>query len=730
MNEEIASLNQNLMEMNDVLELRVDERTADLTAAHQKMTEQYNELVQMQDELINSQNRLLRAQSIAMVGDWEFKFDSGQIWASPEAFRIYGIEQDSPYMELQTIQRLVCKPDRLTLDKAFKNLIAKNEKYDVEFKIQRVDNGLERSLHSMAEMQYDQDGNPEKIVGVVQDITERKRAQEALGESEARYRAVIEQAPEAVVLCDPYTGDVIEANSRFTEQLGYDLRQNAALNLFELIADEPEKIRSNMDRILQTGSLSLQRRLFNHQSGGIATVERSATLVNYRGRSLFVMTLRDVSDEVRREQEEYYHATHDELTGLYNRRGFAAAVSKNLSENIPGTLLLVGIDDFKLVNDVHGHVVGDKYLAAFGAFLNESFGETALATRFGGDEFILFFAGPGGLDEATTAIDKMGTICLETETGSFIVQISGGISLFPEHGNNLDSLMQRAYLALHHTKKSGKSCYTVYESELQNDVSRRYAIKEELNGAIANGECHLVFQPIFDIQESREKIVGYEALLRWSNPRLGEVMPAEFIPLAEETNQIISIGKWVLREACLFAVNFKNTFGEFANVAVNISMRQLAMPDFVEMVKDTLRETGLPACNLCLEVTESILMTDSATRVAYLHELRDCGIAISLDDFGTGYSSFTYLAQMPITTLKIDKSLVDEIMDGGKSLLLMESLLHLSALLGFRVVAEGVETQEQLFLLRNKGCGYCQGYYLSRPLREIAVNELMKLRKI
>ena len=552
-------------------------------------------------------------------------------------------------------------------------------------------------------------------------VEELRHTQETLTESEERYRAVMEQAPEAVIICNPETGEILEANTRFIKQFGYDLRLDGTLLVQDLGADTHKNLDAVLVKARQNGFLHLQRRLLRHKNGTLMAIESSATMVHYRSRNLLVQTLRDVSEEVRREQNAHYQANHDELTGLYNRRGFAEVMAKSMAAG--GALLLVDIDDFKLINDVHGHGVGDKYLTAFADYLCEQFGETAMVTRFGGDEFILFFAGPTGLHEATMASALMEVVCLDIEIGSFFVQLSGGISLFPEHGTNLEILIQRADLALHHAKQSGKWCCKLYESVMQDKVNRSHTLKEALGSALANNEFYLVFQPIFDIQEDRRKLIGYEALLRWDNPRLGVISPGEFIPIAEETNLILPIGKWVLSAACLFSVNLGKTYGDFVNVSVNISMRQLAMPNFVNMVKETLRDSGLPASYLSLEVTESILMTDASTRISYLQDLREVGVTITLDDFGTGYSSFTYLAQMPITTLKIDKSMVDEITVNGnrKSLLLLESLLKMSALLGYRAVAEGVETEQQLLFLKSKGCGYCQGYLLGRPMTEDAV---------
>ncbi|MBP2666410.1 MAG: hypothetical protein H6Q76_1390, partial [Firmicutes bacterium] len=510
--------------------------------------------------------------------------------------------------------------------------------------------------------------------------------------------------------------------SRFVDLTGYDLQQLGKLTLFDLVIDTPENIRAGVTRLQQNGKLPMQRRRLNHSSAGILEVERSATVVSYRGHQLAVMTIRDVAEELRRAHEDHFFATHDELTGLFNRRGFAEGVAVFLETETGGAVLLLDIDDFKIVSDANGQNVGDQCLAALAAYLRENFSETAVVARFVGDEFALFFAGSGGLTEAIRAYDSLKGIGLKTSRGSFFIQLSGGISLFTEQEPELDVHVQRAYMAMHHAKESGKWCCKQYEPALQEHVGRRYAIKMALNNALSNDEFYLVFQPIFDIRRYGLYVAGYEVLLRWTSPHLGVVSPVEFIPVAEETNLILPIGEWVLREACLFSVKLRQMRGDFINIAVNISMLQLALPNFVDMVKKTLQETGLPASNLHLEVTESILMTDAETRIGYLQELRDIGIGISLDDFGTGYSSFTYLTQLPITTLKIDKSMVDGILaenESKKSVL--ESLIQMSALLGYEVVAEGVETEEQLAFLRKKGCDYCQGFLLSPPLSESAV---------
>ncbi len=759
MNAEISELNHNLDELNRRLEQRVEEKTADLMAAHQELTAQYAELVQSQEALQQNAQMQTVLREIA-----EYAISAPSLIALYEkvhrlieqvlpAKNFYislldeaGSQLVVPYCVDEThtipLQRPVRKglTDyvmrlRKPLQVTPEALQKLRESGEVEVRLIHYRQWAGAPLMDASGKAFgaiaiflvgDQERllRPEDmdslsiIAAHVSLAIERKQAQEKLVESELRYRTVLEQAPEAVILCDPETFEILEANSRFTSLFGYDLRLDAPVSLFDFIADSRQNIEVLFQTLNRSGFLPVQRRILRCKNGTLVTVERSATLIRLPNRNLILQTLRDVSVAVRREQEEHEKAIRDELTGLYNRRGFAEIVSEQLVQGATGALLLIDIDDFKLINDVYGHAIGDEYLAAFAGYLRETFGESAVIGRFGGDEFVLFFAGQDGLAAAIRSGEQMEVICLETESGTFFVQLSGGISLLQEPEANFDLQLQRAYLALHHAKNSGKWCCKLFDPTLQEQFNRRYAIKEALGGALAQNEFYLEYQPIFDIRQPVRSIVGFEALLRWKSSRLGAVAPSEFIPIAEDVSQILPIGKWALREACRFAVRLERRRGQLISISVNISMRQLAMPNFVEMVRETLRETGLPANRLSLEITESILMTDAATRIGYLEALRDQGITIALDDFGTGYSSYTYLAQMPITTLKIDKSTVSQITGSpnDKPMLLLESLLHMAALLGYRVVAEGVETEAQLAFLKSKGCGYCQGYLLGRPM--------------
>ncbi len=438
-------------------------------------------------------------------------------------------------------------------------------------------------------------------------------------------------------------------------------------------------------------------------------------------------TLTDISELKNREMQRYYQATHDELTRLLNRRGFMEAIATCFSDSqtVQGALLVVDIDDFRFINDVHGQEVGDEFLQAFARYLTDIFPADTVLARSAADEYLAFFPGMSDETAALRQFQPLVDVFLQTSAGSFVARASGGFYLCGEHDGAPESFLQKAILALHHAKTVEKSACYIYEPSMQAVAIRRHAVREGLSLAMQNQELFLVYQPIYAIQEHSERIIGYEALLRWHSPSLGMVSPAEFIPVAEETNLILPIGEWVLREACQFFAGLNLQSGQTATVAVNVSVRQLLAPGFADRVKAILQECELPVGQLGIEVTESIMMTEKQNNIAVLNEFRAMGISISLDDFGTGYSSFTYLQKLPITVLKVDKSLIDEIAQADRNaLLLMESLVQMSRLLGYSIVAEGVENPEQLMLLRQIGCSACQGYLLGKPLSAQSVTEL------
>lgn len=423
-------------------------------------------------------------------------------------------------------------------------------------------------------------------------------------------------------------------------------------------------------------------------------------------------------------------AYYDPLTGLANRTLLTDLITRELAAasdyGSKGALIFLDIDNFKLVNDTYGHSWGDKLLVDIGGKLSALVGTDGVVARLGGDELIVFFPGGGDREFITEFADKIMKLFEQSITvnqHSFQVTASAGVVMYPDDGSCIDELLRNADTAMYSAKNSGKRNYKFFDKSMFEAVVEKAGMEASLRQAIVNNELIVHYQPQFNMATGR--VEGFESLLRWASREYGLVTPLKFIPLAEETGMIVSIGKWVLQTACVFNQKlFAAGHGRLCT-AVNISVVQLIEDDFVEMVAGVLAETGLPPECLELEITESVLMERFEENVRKLGELRRMGVRIALDDFGSGYSSLTYLKKLPITMLKMDKAFIDDITMGGVDAAITGSIIELAHQMGLTVVAEGVETEIQFNYLRQEKCDIIQGYFISRPLPPAEfINEL------
>lgn len=429
----------------------------------------------------------------------------------------------------------------------------------------------------------------------------------------------------------------------------------------------------------------------------------------------------DITDRKFKEERIKHMAYYDALTGLANRERLIGAVRKAVSATTPGgrqgALIFIDIDNFKVINDTYGHSWGDKLLVSLSRRLSALVFEVGMAARLGGDEIVIFLPAMDGLKEITAYVDKvMQVIEQPTSVNGHVFHItaSAGIAIYPEHGDNVEELLRNADMAMYSAKTSGKHTYRFFDKSMHDKVVEKTLLEVRLRQTVENNELRLHFQPQYNLAAGR--IEGFEALIRWNSPDYGMVSPLKFIPLAEETGLIVNIGNWVLKEACAFSQDlYARGWGRLWT-AVNISVVQLMQEDFVQSVAAVLAETGLPPEYLELEITESVLMERLEDNVRKLEELRNQGVRIALDDFGSGYSSLTYLKKLPITTLKIDKAFIDDVVVSDNNAAITGSIIELAHEMGLVVVAEGVETEEQLAYLKQKGCDSIQGYLLSQPL--------------
>jgi diguanylate cyclase (GGDEF)-like protein len=426
------------------------------------------------------------------------------------------------------------------------------------------------------------------------------------------------------------------------------------------------------------------------------------------------------------EKELHNQAYHDQLTGFKNRRSLIKNLSELVSSKTKGkvALLILDIDNFKYINDTMGHCFGDQLLMKVSDRFESLIEDDCKIYRLGGDEFVILLE---NFDEVAT-IEKLAVKLLKgCTTGFFIdlsnifISISIGISLYPEHGDNLDELLKNADIAVYKAKEKGKNRIVFYNKPMNEVISERVRLEKHLRTALDNNEFILHYQPQLDI--AANKVSGLEALIRWNSPELGFISPLKFISIAEDTHLIIPIGEWVLKNACLFLKKLHQQGYENLSMSVNISMLQLIQDDFVDKVIEILDESKLNPKYLELEITESILMESYVDIAEKLKSLKCKGVMIALDDFGKGYSSLNYLKQLPISTLKIDKSFVDTILVDDTEKSLTDLIIKIGRTMSLCVVAEGVETQEQLDYLKSHKCSKIQGYFFSRPVPEEEVIE-------
>jgi diguanylate cyclase (GGDEF)-like protein len=439
----------------------------------------------------------------------------------------------------------------------------------------------------------------------------------------------------------------------------------------------------------------------------------------------WVSTQEDISEQRLTEARIRHLARHDPLTDLPNRSSFReqmelAVAAIGRGETV--AVLCVDLDHFKGVNDTLGHSLGDSLLEAVAERLKACARETDIVGRLGGDEFAIL-QGDSPLPEDAAALARRVVERLaepfDIDGHHILIGASIGIAVAPADGRDAGTLMKNADLALYRAKGEGRGAFHFFEPDMEAAVRERRAIEVGLRLALARNELRLVYQPLLSLRENR--ITGFEALIRWDHPTRGTVSPEEFVPVAEETGLIIPIGEWVLRQACIAA----SSWSDDVTVAVNLSPIQFKNRNLIHHVTDALAESGLPAHRLELEITESLLLSDSDLTIKILHQLRKLGIGISMDDFGTGYSSLSHLRSFPFDKIKIDRSFVHELSSRGDSAAIVTAVIGLGRSLGITTTAEGVETEAQLEMVREQGCSEVQGFLFSPPLPAAAVSRLL-----
>lgn len=527
---------------------------------------------------------------------------------------------------------------------------------------------------------------------------------------EMRLHALADAAFEGLVVCDGRT--VVTANTSFQKLVGQGIDAIAGTEIDALL---PE---ISTDGGLLVGGGAKEQSVL-HADGNLLPVKVLARTVDYRGAPHTVLAVRDLRERKKAEEEIRHLALHDTLTGLPNRRSFNEKLAAEIAAHDPKSgrfiaLLCLDLDRFKEVNDLFGHGAGDAMLQQVARCVGRILRPDQMLARLGGDEFAIVAPSLSGSDEAASIAEAvLAAFRAENQRASSdgLMSTSIGIALHPGDSLDAEALISQADTALYRAKSDGRDTFRFYEQSMGQEVRRRRLLEHDLRHAVARKEFHLVYQPQKKLDTG--ETIGFEALLRWTHPERGNVSPAMFVPAAEESGAIVPIGEWVLETACTDAAAWDGHL----TVAVNVSPVQLHSSDFVRTVHRTLLETGLAPHRLEIEITETALVRDMNRALATLRQIKALGVKVAMDDFGTGYSSLSNLRAFPFDKIKIDGSFIRSVDRNEQAATIVKAVLGIGRGLGLPVLAEGVETSEELKFLADEFCQIGQGYLLGRPAR-------------
>jgi diguanylate cyclase (GGDEF)-like protein/PAS domain S-box-containing protein len=527
---------------------------------------------------------------------------------------------------------------------------------------------------------------------------------------------------DSVILADPQ-GHILSINPETQRLLGYSQNELAGGSLEKLFLLDEESNWTSIYEMLNSCPVRNKETVIVSSTGVKIPIILSISECtdNYGSRIGFVLASKDVTEYKLAEEKIQYLATHDSLTGLPNRLMLTQILDHSIQSSERNkqklAVFFIDIDRFKIINDTKGHEAGDQLLKEIAVRYKQTLRASDVVSRQGGDEFVILIEDVHSLSDLehvanNILISTYKPIVLLGEECRVTASI--GISVYPQDGEDAQFLMKHADIAMYYAKEEGKNNFQIYSKDIQSQSMGRLAIETNLRYALERNELSLHYQAKVDLKTGT--ITGVEALLRWENSYLGSVTPTQFIPVAEETGMIISIGKWVLRTACAQNVAWQKQGLPVVCLAVNLSMRQLTDNNLINDIKAALNDSGMAPNLLELEITESMIMSNPARMMDVLDKIKNIGVHLAIDDFGTGYSSLAQLKHFPIDTLKIDRSFIRNIPGNTEDKAITHAIIAMGETLGLTVVAEGVETIEQMDYLKDQSCDQMQGFYFSRPV--------------
>jgi|GEM_PF-641508 len=726
----------------------------------------------MTSELRASERHLEEAQHLANLGSWILDPQTGCLHCSDEATRIFGFDAGASLPTLATLLARVPLEERATVKRHIASASLSQRRSEFEHRLSLPD-GTERWVHVI--VQLSEDGGKTALRGTVRDDTQRQKSALRLKLEHEIARLLARDGEPAGVVSDALEavctrmgwdcGAVWGVDDAGVARCGADWHRSGdpALEQFTRISHSlsyrPDE--GSLGRAWATGEAigidtSLTQGAFTRDAlagqaglgsglvvpmadaGSVMALEffsrqpRSIDTETLESLRAIALQIAQYQQRKRAESLLRHVAGHDALTGLANRSTLqndldgAVKRSKRLQKRF--AVMFLDLDHFKRINDTLGHGVGDAMIKACGERLAAVLREDDVVARFGGDEFVLVLENFSQASDAAVVAGKVLACCAEPfviDGRELHVSASVGVSIYPEDGADGETLLKNADTAMYRAKDTGRGSYQFYAAQMNAQGTERLMLESGLRRALERGQLELHYQPKMNLRT--RAIVGVEALMRWRHPVLGMVSPAQFIPIAEETGLIVAMGKWALQVACADAREWQARGLPPVQMSVNLSTCQLTSPTLIADIAQVLASSGLAPAMLELEITESAMMTNPEQAACLLQEIRDMGVGLAIDDFGTGYSSLSYLKRFPLTTVKIDRSFVHDLSQDRDAQALIDGIVTLSHGLRMKVVAEGVETAEQLAYLRSHGCDEIQGYWLCKPAPAEEVCEFMAL---
>ena len=681
--------------------------------------------------LIESEERLRFVLEGSELGFWDWKIDTNEVERDPVWAEMLGYSHEEIKHTTQQWTDFIYLYDREKAWQSIQDVLdGRSSIHKIEYRMIHKNGSLRWVLDHAKIVQRDQDGRPIRMSGTHADITERKSA-----EDELRIAATAFESQEGIIVTDS-ENIIIKVNKAFTHITGYTDKEalgHKPQYLLHSDRHDTEFYTEMWDRIKQTGAW--QGEIWNRRKNGEVYPEwLTITVVKAVDGEIthYVAMLTDITERKNAEEKIKQLAFYDPLTRLPNRRllldRLKYSIDMERREGKQLALLMLDLDRFKIVNDSLGHLAGDELLQQVATCITTRLRDVDTVARLGGDEFIVLLNDIAHPEDAARIAEDIITDlnrpfqlsqCYEVRIG-----VSIGISLYPQHGDSPEMLMDNADTALYQAKDRGRGCFAYFSEELTLAARRRIELETRLRLAIEQQELRVYYQPQIDIASGR--IIGAEALVRWQNSNEELFLPKHFIPIAEESSLIMNIDAWVLRETCRQGRQWLDQGLPAVTLSVNISPHQFRYNDINILVAAVLCETGFPAEHLVLEITEKGLMEYKDKAMAVLNNLHVQGIGLALDDFGTGYSSLACLKYFPLDVLKIDKRFIDDIPFQQGNMEITATIIAIAHTLGFKVLAEGVETPEQLVFLQGKGCDRYQGYLNSQALPAQEFTELLR----